>query len=72
MRIALVRELDSLGKANGLMSFEQAKNIYIDPETFEKRGILTNTMKLQRFQAKKFYAKQIEDMYAEDMLPVKK
>lgn len=39
------------------MSFEQAKNIYIDPETFVARDIVTNTFKLQRFQAKKFYAK---------------
>ena len=57
MRILLCKELDSIGKQNGLMSFEQAKNIFIDSETFGAREILTNTFKLQRFQAKKYYAK---------------
>lgn len=71
MRILLCKELDAIGKENGLMSFEQAKNIHIDPETFVAREIVTNTFKLQRFQAKKFYAKQIEQMYKEDMLPLK-
>lgn len=63
--------MDSVGKKNGLLSFEQAKNIYIDPEPFVNRNILTNTFKLQRFQAKKLYAPQIEALYKEGMLPLK-
>lgn len=53
------------------MSFEQAKNIHIDSKTFVERDIVTNTFKLQRFQAKKFYEKQINDMYSEGMLSIK-
>jgi hypothetical protein len=41
------------------MSFEQAKNIYLDPESFVTKGIVSSTMKLQRFAAKKYYSKQI-------------
>ena len=57
MRILLCKELDSLGKQAGLMSFEQAKNIHIDTETFITRQLVSSTMKLQRFQAKKYYEK---------------
>ena len=71
VRILVCKELDSFGKQNGLMSFEQAKNVYIEPTTFGDQNILTNTFKLQRFQAKKRYAKEIEAMYQEDMLPLK-
>lgn len=53
------------------MSFEQAKNVYIEPEPFAVRGIVSSTMKLQRFAAKKYYAKEIESMYNEGPLIIK-
>lgn len=65
MRMILCKELDSIGKQSGLMSFEQAKNICIEPESFVLKGIVSSTMKLQRFAAKKLYAKEIESMYNE-------
>lgn len=64
----MVKELDALGKQNGLMSFEQAKNITFETDTFQARGILSSTMKLQRFAAKKFYEKEIRAMYNEGQL----
>jgi hypothetical protein len=39
------------------MSFEQAKNLYLESEPFLNRGILSSTMKMQRFAARKFYSK---------------
>ena len=54
------------------MGFEQAKNIYIETEPlFMNKGILSTTMKMQRFAAKKVYAEQIEKMYQEGQLEIK-
>ena len=68
----VLKEMNATAKENGLKSFEEAKNIYIEPKPFLEKGILTNTMKIQRFQAKKFYAEEIKQMYEEGMLPVDK
>ena len=57
LRTAVCKELDGYGKKAGLMSFEQAKNIWLETKPFNEIGITTNTFKLQRFQAKKHYAK---------------
>lgn len=43
-----VNYLGKIGKEAGLQSFEQAKNIYLETEPFLTKGILTNTMKIQR------------------------
>ena len=64
-RECVLKELNTLGKKEGLYGFEMAKNIYFEPEGFLDKGILTNTMKLIRFEAKQYYKPQIEDMYAE-------
>ena len=49
-----------------------AKNIYIEPMSFQVRQILTNTMKVQRHEAKKVYKNEIQDLYKEGMLAVDK
>lgn len=56
LRKNFVIMLNEHGKKNGLQSFEQAKNVYFEPQPFLNKGILTNTMKLQRHAAKKTYA----------------
>ena len=56
-RILVCKQLNRVGKEEGLMSFQQAKNIVIDPESFGEKKILTNTMKLQRFAAREIFAK---------------
>ncbi len=43
---------------------ELARNIYFETEGFGSRNILTNTMKLIRFEAKMHYKQQIEEMYS--------
>ena len=40
-----------------------ARNIYLEPIGFLPRGILTNTMKLQRHEAKLSFADEIKEMY---------
>ena len=53
------------GKNDGLFGFEQARKIKLWPEPFMKAGIVTNTMKLQRHQAHKFFEKKINILYEE-------
>jgi long-chain acyl-CoA synthetase len=60
--------LNKIGKEACLQSFEQAKNIYLELEPFLSRGILTNTMKIQRHEAKKYYRAQIDQLYKEGVL----
>jgi long-subunit acyl-CoA synthetase (AMP-forming) len=45
-----------------------AKNIHIEILPFLNRGILTNTMKIQRHQAKKTYKDVIAKLYQEKEL----
>jgi long-chain acyl-CoA synthetase len=72
-RELVLKELNAFAKKEGLNSLEQAKNIYFEPEGFVGKDILTNTMKLIRFEAKKHYKAQIEAMYAEgDIVSAKK
>ncbi len=40
-----------------------ARNIYLEHEPFMSKGILTNTMKIQRHEAKKKYREVIANMY---------
>ena len=55
MRLHVIKNLFDLGKKSGLNTFEQAKNIYLESVSFADKKILTNTMKLQRFEAKTTY-----------------
>lgn len=48
------------GKNDGLMGFEQAKKIKLTPDPFSSIGIVTSTMKLQRFIAKNKFKEEIE------------
>lgn len=68
VRIELLNALNTFTKKEGLQGFEQAKNVYLDPQPFMTRGILTNTMKIQRHEAKKVFKKELEAMYKEGML----
>jgi long-chain acyl-CoA synthetase len=63
--------LNAVGKEGGLQGFEQVKNIYLEPQPFLTKGILTNTMKIQRHEAKKYYRPQIDLLYKEGMLKTK-
>jgi long-chain acyl-CoA synthetase len=59
----VLEEMNKIAKEVGLKGFEMARNIYLEPVGFLARGILTNTMKLQRHEAKLSYADEIKGMY---------
>lgn len=44
-----------MGRKKGLKGFELAKNIFIEPTSFEAKQIVTNTLKVQRHEAKLAY-----------------
>lgn len=46
-----------------MKGFEQPKNVFLEPTSFQERNILTTTMKLQRFAAKNVFKPEIEAMY---------
>lgn len=71
MRKLMIKEVFEFGKKSGLNTFEQAKNIYLESSLFMEKKILTNTMKLQRYEAKTVYKQVIEKLYQEGELPVK-
>jgi hypothetical protein len=47
--------MNAVGRREGLLGFEVAKNIFLETKGFLARGILTNTMKLIRFEARQVY-----------------
>lgn len=64
---AVIQELDSIGKANGLQGFELVKAIYLEITPWtpdEKEAVLTPTFKLQRRKAQDRYQKEIDHMYS--------
>ena len=64
--------MNVVGKKKGLKGFEQARNIYLESKSFQQKEIVTNTMKIQRHEAKSVYADEIKGMYSEGMLPADK
>ncbi|KAI9005727.1 hypothetical protein DFJ74DRAFT_691906 [Hyaloraphidium curvatum] len=68
VRKAVVGELESFGKQNGLKGFECLKNLYLESEPFSvENNLLTPTFKLKRQIAAKHYRPQIDAMYAESL-----
>ena len=55
MRKLVLKQLNEVGKREGLHGFELAQNIWLEPLPFVEKGILTNTMKLIRFEARQAY-----------------
>jgi len=51
------------GKNSGLFGFERVQKIKLHPASFATKGLLTNTMKLQRHLAKKVFEKEIAELY---------
>ncbi|KAJ3431221.1 long-chain-fatty-acid--coa ligase [Anaeramoeba flamelloides] len=59
-------ELDSMMQEHSLMGFEKIKNVHLEhiPFTVEN-GLLTDTLKMKRFQLKVKYEKTIDSLYNE-------
>jgi long-chain acyl-CoA synthetase len=58
--------MNKIGKESNLKSFELAKNIRLDHEPWSvENDLLTPTFKSKRPQLKKFYEKEINEMYGQ-------
>lgn len=68
VRTQFLTELNAFSKKQGLSGFEQPKNVYLEPTSFQEKKILTSTLKLQRFLAKTVYKPEIDAMYKEGVL----
>lgn len=71
IREAVLSQMNSTGRKEKLNGFQLAKNIWLEPKGFQSRNILTNTMKLIRYEARNVYAEQIKKLYEEGELPIK-
>ena len=72
MRAEFVIYLNAVGKEGGLQGFEQVKNIYLETSSFLEKGIVTNTMKIQRHEARKYYKDVVLELYKEGILKTEK
>lgn len=62
----VLKEIATFGKQNDLKGFENVKNIYLESREFSvDNNLLTPTFKLKRDIAKKYYSKEIVEMYTE-------
>lgn len=66
VRKAVLDEMNKIGRASNLKSFELAKNIHIDSEPWTvENDLLTPTFKSKRPQLKKHYEAEIAKMYGQ-------
>ncbi len=64
LRDDILSEIQRLSKINGLHGFETIKAVYLEPNVFSvEKDLVTPTFKLRRQQLKKFFSKQIQEMY---------
>uniref|UniRef100_A0A8C2JSA2 Arachidonate--CoA ligase n=1 Tax=Cyprinus carpio TaxID=7962 RepID=A0A8C2JSA2_CYPCA len=62
---AILDDMVRLGKASGLHSFEQVKDIHIHKEMFSiQNGLLTPTLKAKRPELKEYFKTEIEQLYS--------
>ncbi|XP_026803480.3 long-chain-fatty-acid--CoA ligase 1a isoform X2 [Pangasianodon hypophthalmus] len=62
---AILEDLMRLGKEGGLKSFEQVRDIALNPEMFSvKNGLLTPTLKAKRTELRSHFKEQINQLYA--------
>ena len=61
----ILEDMIATGKAQKLHSFEQVKDVHIEPEAFSvENGLLTPTFKCKREECKKKYAAELQALYA--------
>ena len=64
LKTDIIKELDKYGRSNGLKGFELPKKIHLTKEHFTvENQIITPTMKIRRHIAKKYFEKEIKQLY---------
>jgi long-chain acyl-CoA synthetase len=61
----ILTQLNDIGRKGGLNGFELAKNIFLEPTSFLSQKLLTNTLKIIRFEARNHYKSEINKLYEE-------
>ena len=62
----IIKVMDEFGREKNLMGFELPKKIYLVKQPFSiDNQFMTPTMKLRIYFAKKFFEKQINELYEE-------
>ena len=59
----ILQNLNSQGKLEKLLGFEQVKAVYLESKPFMEVGILTPSFKIKRFNAKEHYSTIIKELY---------
>lgn len=60
----ILKDMEDLGRSSGLKGFEIIKNVYLSPEAFTvDNDLCTPTLKIRRHVAKKYFEKQIQELY---------
>jgi long-chain acyl-CoA synthetase len=59
----VLADMNKRGRESKINSFELAKQIHLEPESFGTKDLLTPTFKLMRHQAKNYYKKIIDQLY---------
>lgn len=60
----VLKDINELGKAEKLLSFELAKKLVLEPVSFVTQNLMTPSFKLMRHDAKKVYQKDIDFLYS--------
>lgn len=67
LKDAILANMLKVGKEAGLKTFEQVKDIHLYPEMLTvESGLLTPTFKTKRLEMRKFFHKQIAELYAQN------
>lgn len=68
LKKAIIDELDAKAKEFHLTGIERVRKIHVTGEPMTvQNDLVTPLLKLKRFNAKKYYASEIERMYAEPL-----
>ncbi|KAM9329338.1 long-chain-fatty-acid--CoA ligase 1-like [Gastrophryne carolinensis] len=69
LKNAILEDILKLGKEAGLKTFEQVKDIALHPEMFSiQNNLLTPTLKAKRPELRKYFQKQIDELYAHNKM----
>jgi len=63
IKTKILADMNKKGKESKINSFELAKQIHLEPESFATKDLMTPTFKLVRHKAKNIYQKVIDELY---------
>ena len=67
LKADILADMNQKAKEGKLLGFEVVKKIHLESKIWTPEDLLTPTQKLMRFNAKKKYQNEINEMYAEPL-----